>query len=43
MKDSIIVEDNEFDRFIQACEENREPNKALRDAVEYTRGNNGLK
>ena len=35
--ESIVVEDDVFDRFMQACEENRKPNKALRDAVKFTK------
>jgi len=34
---SIIVEDDVFDRFMQACEEAQKPNKALHDALAFTR------
>ena len=34
---SLIVEDDVFDRFMQACEEARKPNKALHDALIFTR------
>lgn len=35
--ESITVEDDIFDRFVDACDKVQKPNKALRDAVEYTR------
>ena len=34
---SITVEDDVFDRFMQACKEARKPNKALQDALVFTR------
>lgn len=35
--ESITVEDDIFDRFMDACKKARKPNKALRDAVAYTK------
>ena len=35
--ESITVENDIFDRFVNACEKASEPNKALLDAVAYTR------
>lgn len=35
--ESIIVEDDVFDRFMNACEEARKPNKALMDATSFTK------
>lgn len=37
--ESIVVKDNIFDKFISACEKAKEPNKALNDAVEFTKKN----
>ena len=34
---SIIVKDDIFDLFMDACTKARKPNKALRDAVAFTR------
>ena len=34
--ESIIVDDDVFDRFMSACERVRKPNKALRDARSFT-------
>ena len=34
---NMAVEDNLFDAFMDACENVRQPNKALLDAVAYTR------
>ena len=33
----IFVKDDIFNRFIRACEEARKPNKALVDAVAFTK------
>ena len=38
-QESITLEANVFDRFTQACEQTRKPNKALRDAVAFTKAN----
>ena len=35
--ESITVKDDIFDRFIKACEQARKPNKALMDAVAFTK------
>jgi uncharacterized protein (DUF1778 family) len=35
--ESITVEDDIFDRFMNACQETRKPNKALMDAVSLAR------
>ena len=35
--ESITVNDDIFDRFMLACENAQKPNKALLDAVEFTR------
>ena len=35
--ESIIVENDVFDRFMQACTNATEPNNALRDAVRFTK------
>jgi len=35
--ESITVEDDVFDRFINACEEIRKPNEALMDAASFTK------
>jgi len=40
--ENIIVKDDIFDRFMDACAEARQPNKALREAVTFTR-NKGIK
>lgn len=34
---SMIVEDNVFDQFIAACEQAQAPNKALLEAVAFTK------
>ncbi|MGF1703827.1 DUF1778 domain-containing protein [Photobacterium makurazakiensis] len=34
--ESITVEDNVFDRFVDACDKAKAPNKALIDAVSFT-------
>ena len=34
---SIILKDDIFDRFVNACEETRKPNKALSDAATFTK------
>jgi len=39
--ESIIVRDDVFDRFMDACEKARRPNRALRDAVAFTRRQGG--
>jgi uncharacterized protein (DUF1778 family) len=36
--ESIVVENNIFDRFMTACEEVVKPNQALVDAANFTRG-----
>ncbi len=33
----ITLKNAEFDRFIQICSEAREPNQALRDALQFTK------
>jgi len=35
--ESITVENDVFDRFMNACQETRKPNKALQDAAKYTK------
>ena len=35
--ENITVEDDMFDRFMNACQETRKPNKALMDAVSLAR------
>lgn len=35
--ESIVIEDNLFDRFLSACEATTRPNQALVDAVERTK------
>ena len=35
--ESIIVDNDIFDRFMSACEEAQTPNKALRNAAAYTK------
>ncbi len=35
--ESITVENDVFDRFMEACENARKPNKALRDAAAFAR------
>jgi uncharacterized protein (DUF1778 family) len=35
--ESITVENDVFDRFMNACEEARKPNKALLDAASFTK------
>ncbi len=40
--ESIVVENDIFDRFISACEKTKKPNKALLDAASFTR-EQGLK
>jgi len=35
--ESMTVENNIFDRFMNACEEAKNPNKALKDAAAYTK------
>lgn len=35
--ESITVEDNVFDRFVDACDKAKVPNKALLDAVSFTK------
>ncbi|GAB3520860.1 type II toxin-antitoxin system TacA family antitoxin [Photobacterium alginatilyticum] len=35
--ESITVEDNVFDRFVDACDKAKAPNKALLDAVSFTK------
>jgi len=35
--ESITVKDDIFDRFMEACVKTRKPNKALRDAVVFTK------
>jgi uncharacterized protein (DUF1778 family) len=35
--ESITVSDDVFDRFMHACETVKQPNKALRDALTFTR------
>ncbi len=35
--ESMTVENDVFDKFIQACEEIKPPNKKLLDAAEFTR------
>lgn len=35
--ESITVKDDIFDRFISACQQVRKPNKALTDAVAFTK------
>ena len=40
--ESITVSDDVFDRFMHACENAKQPNKALRDALIFTR-NKGIK
>ena len=40
--ESIVVKDDIFDLFWDACQKVREPNKALRDAVSFTK-NQGIK
>ncbi len=36
--ESITVTDDVFDRFIGACKKAKQPNKALRDAAAFTKG-----
>jgi len=36
--ESVTVENDVFDRFMNACEEVRKPNKALMDAALFTKG-----
>jgi uncharacterized protein (DUF1778 family) len=38
---SLIVKDDIFDLFMDACSKKRKPNKALRDAVTFTK-NQGI-
>ncbi len=40
--ESIIIENDIFDRFMNACQEARKPNKALLDAATFTK-NKGIK
>lgn len=40
--ESITVENDIFDRFMSACKKAKRPNKALLDAVTYTK-NQGIK
>lgn len=40
--ESMTIKDDLFDRFINACEEARKPNKALLDATTFT-NNQGIK
>lgn len=40
--ESLTIENDIFDRFMSACEEARMPNKALVDAVTFTK-NQGIK
>lgn len=35
--ESITVSDDVFDRFMHACENAKQPNKALREALTFTR------
>jgi len=35
--ESITVSDDVFDRFMHACESAEQPNKALREALDFTR------
>jgi len=35
--ESITVQDNVFDRFMDACENAKQPSQTLRDAVAFTR------
>lgn len=35
--EQMIVADDVFDRFMQACEQSKGPNQALKDAVAFTR------
>ncbi len=35
--ESIMLEDDVFDRFTAACTKARKPNKALREALKFTR------
>ena len=35
--ESIIIENDVFDRFMSACEKTRKPNKALLDARSFTK------
>lgn len=40
--ESIIIEDNVFDKFLEACDKAESPNKALLEAVTFT-NESGLK
>jgi len=40
--ESIIVKDDVFDRFMSACEKVQKPNKALRDALAFSK-DHGIK
>ena len=40
--ESIIIEDNVFDKFLEACDKAESPNKALLEAVTFT-NDSGLK
>lgn len=35
--ENITIEDNIFDKFINACDQVKKPNKALLDAVSFTK------
>jgi uncharacterized protein (DUF1778 family) len=35
--ESITISDDVFDRFMHACENAKQPNKALREALTFTR------
>ncbi|RLV57689.1 DUF1778 domain-containing protein [Parashewanella curva] len=35
--ESITIEDNIFDQFLEACDKAQEPNTALLDAAKYTK------
>ena len=35
--ESMTLEDNSFDRFYKACEKAKKPNKALVDALAFTK------
>ncbi|HEY9842061.1 MAG TPA: DUF1778 domain-containing protein [Candidatus Obscuribacterales bacterium] len=35
--ENLVLADNIFDRFMQACETARQPNQALRDAAAFTK------
>lgn len=38
--EKIVLKDDIFDEFVSACEKAKEPNKALKDALKFTKESN---